>query len=181
MSLFHKMKTARERLDENVWDVQVGGDINKRVSDLEDSAYADSITLPSGKSIYAACGYIGINKDLSISSGYDDRIWIQRDYGDSSLDVLSIAEIIELCDYAIVRWSALKEKMIAESGGGDVDRLAPNPNRIDQPFDCIGKSEKDAFNWIRGLPGAVCACDQCRLHNRQAQEKADDEYRKAGI
>ncbi len=77
----------------------------------------DSITLPSGKSIYANCGYIGISKDLSMSTGYGDRIWIHRDYGDSSFDVLSVAEIIELCDYAISRWAALKAKMSAENGG----------------------------------------------------------------
>jgi hypothetical protein len=79
----------------------------------------DTIVLPSGKSIYANCGYIGISKDLSLSTGYDDQIWIQRDYGDSSFDVLTVAEIIELCDYAIGRWAALKAKMIAENGGSD--------------------------------------------------------------
>jgi hypothetical protein len=78
----------------------------------------DIIDLPSGRSVYANCGYIGISHDLSLSTGYDDRIWIQRGPDDPPFEALTIAEIAELCDVAIARWSALKSKMLAENGGG---------------------------------------------------------------
>ena len=79
----------------------------------------DNITLPSGRSVYANCGYVGISGDLSLSTGYDDRIWINRTPAASHYDELSVSEIIELCDVAIGRWAALKQEMVAENGGAD--------------------------------------------------------------
>lgn len=76
---------------------------------------ADSITLPSGKSIYANWGYVGINKELKMSTGFDDTIDISGPEADGhhSWNDLSSSDVIALCGMAIGWWTALRERTLA--------------------------------------------------------------------
>lgn len=76
----------------------------------------DKLTLSTGKQFYANRGIIGIDKDLDVSEGYDGGIEILRDDQEPFYsDGLEPKEVVELCDFMIKRWGALRQLAIDSS------------------------------------------------------------------
>lgn len=84
---------------------------------------ADNLLLSTGTSLYANCGIIGIDPDLTLSHGYDGPIYtparhIEGEDIDDGIDDgidndLTSPECIELADYVIERWTKFKQKHVA--------------------------------------------------------------------
>ena len=76
-----------------------------------------TIVLPSGKTLDAFCGIVGIDADLNVTEGYESglRQWVNDTdprWREAYPELLTAGEQIELCDLLIDRWTRLKAKFI---------------------------------------------------------------------
>lgn len=92
----------------------------------------DDIRLPSGRTVYANRGIIGIGPELGLSEGYDGGLdgadlkeVIQENWGDTSeYKFLPFEDRLFICDMMLSRWNAYREKLIAENSiAGTVENL----------------------------------------------------------
>lgn len=76
---------------------------------------SDNIKLKSGYELYANCGFVGINEELNVAEGYDGSL-PEPSYGefyDKDYPGPSKADMLELCDILIDRWTRLRAKIEA--------------------------------------------------------------------
>jgi hypothetical protein len=70
------------------------------------------IKLPSGKTVYANCGIIGIDEDGTLYGGYDNTL--DNEYYNAEGDTITIEDKLYLADLSIARWTKFRNSLDTE-------------------------------------------------------------------
>lgn len=72
--------------------------------------HGDDVMLPSGRSIYANGGIVGLSPEMEVSQGYDGRVdWPPID--DDEEDALTADDMRALAELMIAQWTRFRENL----------------------------------------------------------------------